>query len=67
MYYQDNALSDLLLQLESLPGRPSNVDAMYLQTEISIANAEIHRLDVELAIILAKREHFFKRINQCRS
>lgn len=67
MTHHDEKPVDLLLQIESSPYRPSNTERTYLSNELHLAQEELHKLDAELAILLAKRSHVIRHIIRCRT
>lgn len=57
---QQGQLSDRLLQMESSPDRASSVETAYLYSQLEIIQAELHRSDVDLALLLANRSDSLK-------
>ncbi|KAF9461052.1 hypothetical protein BDZ94DRAFT_1323658 [Collybia nuda] len=53
-----------LLALSSNP--PSEIDDSSARAQIKIAEEEIHKLDVELSLILARRAYLVSRLGRCR-
>lgn len=63
---QDKLLSSHPL-LALSPDIPTDADALSARTQIRIAETEVHQLDVELSIILARRARIIARLERCRT
>lgn len=54
-------------QIEASPHRPSNTQRMYLYDQLNLAGEEPHRMDKDLAMLLANRSRVIRHINRCRT
>lgn len=64
---QDEEISTYLTQLESSPDRAAKDEKLHLRSQIRVAEKELHHLDANLALILAKRARIIRRIQRCRT
>lgn len=63
----DPQFNDYFLRIESSPRRASDTETICFRTQLKRAEDELHRLDAELAILLAKRSRVTRHINRCRT
>lgn len=67
MDHQDEEILTYLTQLESSPDKATKDGESHLRSQIRAAEKELYHLDVDLALILAKRARIIRRIQRCRT
>lgn len=64
---QNDEVSTYLTQLESSPDRATKHEESRLRSQIRVAEMELYHLDIDLALILAKRARVVHQIQRCRT
>lgn len=67
MMYDDERLSDYLLQIESSPNLPSDTERAHLHNQLKLAEAELRTLDADPETPRETRSRVIVRINRCRT